>query len=377
MGSSRLHRPAAGVFRNEPDMSMTLMGPLPLSTGKESGMSEAACTPPDITFEKSDFRILLVDDEETMLNLMNDVLVDAGYPCENASNGEAAMTILNQQRIDLVVSDMRMPGMSGVELTSAISETKPEIRTILITGYTDYDSLTEAMKLRAFGFLRKPFSNHELLELVAEAYVSKVRSLEQEAHNEMLKHAMAESTKELEFRTERLAAEKGILHGIISCANFGLVAVDTAGLVHLMNPLAARLLQIEASGATCLPGQPFVGLLPDYLAPLFTQLYNTILAKHTVEELTSIGYSDGQRLNVIAYPLWHGQQVTAVVFVIHDVTEKELLQQSLLQNARLASIGELAAGVAHEINNPLGFVTSNCNSLVGYLDSLGTYLPYT
>ena len=54
--------------------------------------------------------------------------------------------------------------------------------------------------------------------------------------------------------------------------------------------------------------------------------------------------------------------------------EKEILQQRLLQTSKLASIGELAAGVAHEINNPLAFVTSNCNALVGYLDSMQKYI---
>jgi two-component system NtrC family sensor kinase len=330
--------------------------------------------PSDIKHKKSDLRILLVDDDNTILQLMNTILSDAGYHCDQACDGEKALSIIDKQPIDLVVSDIRLPGLSGVELANIISKKYAETHTILITGYAEYETIAQAINLRPFGYLEKPFAAEGLLELVNKAYAHKLNALEQDHYNRKLKHEVAEKAKELEFRTERLLAEKEILHGIISCANFGLVVVDPTGSIHLANHLGAKLLVREGSTLSSFVGRPFIELLTKQLTPCLTQLFEKVLASETLQELNSVPGQDNRRLSVIAYPLCHEQRTTAVVFIIHDITDKEILQQKVLQSAKLASIGELAAGVAHEINNPLGFVMSNCNSLTQYVNSLDKYI---
>lgn len=337
-------------------------------------MSEAEFILSDIQYEKGDLQILLVDDEDVVLQMMADVLTNAGYHCEEARDGEEALSIIDQKPIDLIISDIRMSRLSGLELAEIVNKKHPNTPIIFITGYAECEVLGQAMNCQPFGFLRKPFSPERLQELADKAYAHNLRALQRAKYNNTLEHAVAEKTKELKFRTERLAAEQEIMRGIISCANFGLVALDTAGSVHLINPLAIELFGLEESVISSFLGRPFIELLPEELTPHLVQLFEKVLSNETLQELNSVPCQDGRRLSVIAYPLHHEQLTNAVAFIIHDITDKEILQQRLLQSAKLASIGELAAGIAHEINNPLGFVISNCNSLTQFVDSLGKYI---
>jgi signal transduction histidine kinase len=183
-------------------------------------------------------------------------------------------------------------------------------------------------------------------------------------------------TRDLEFRTQRLLAEKEMMHGIISNANFGLIAVDTANFVHLMNPYALSLIGRGADNYQTMIGTLLEDVMPPEVKGHFLKLFEQVITGDEDRRGTStqaITIKD-KRLDVIAYPITYRQQISAVVFIIHDVSDKELLQQRLMQTAKLASIGELAAGVAHEINNPIGFVTSNCNTLTDYMVSLEKYI---
>ncbi|MFH1687057.1 MAG: response regulator [bacterium] len=325
---------------------------------------------------KADFGILVVDDEHVVVDFMSSFLLEEGYDCRTSSSAEAALEAIKTDPPKLVISDVRMPGMSGVELTEALANLDPDILVILVTAYAEYDAISAAIKLRPFAYIEKPFDLDQMRETVDRAFATVQERIEGQLQRESLESAVTDKTRELEFRTERLLAEKEMLHGIISNANFGLLAVDTNNTVHLVNPYTTELLGRGCAAASGMVGASMGDALPEQLRSQFIALFEQVASGHsTGEKEFSITLSIGRRrLDVIAYPIRYREQITAVVFIIHDVTEKEDLQQRLLQSAKLASIGELAAGVAHEINNPLAFVTSNCNALVGYLDSLQQYL---
>jgi two-component system NtrC family sensor kinase len=325
---------------------------------------------------KGKFRILLVDDEQVILNVMRQTLEAAGYACRLASSGAIALQRLQEEPADLVITDIRMPGMSGVQLADAVVMKQPDSLLIFITGYAEYSALSQAIQQRPFGFLEKPFLPDQLLALVDRAYRQLCDRRNTLAQGQLLEELVAEKTKELEFRTERLVAEKDLLNGIIANANFGLMAVDASGQTHLLNPLARDLLSIEESLYAQYHGLPYRELLPaeclEQLGPMLDGMREASGLRTT--EFTNS--TDDKHLNVISYPIMYKNQVAAIVLIVHDVTEKEMLQKRLLQSAKLASIGELAAGVAHEINNPLGFVISNCNTLSRYMDTLKGYMAF-
>ncbi len=330
----------------------------------------------DITYNKKDMHVLVVDDEQVIVDLITRTLKKAGYSYETATDGFTAYELISQKTFDLIITDIVMPTMTGIELIQKVQQAGYKAHVIFITGQKKYDFVYNAIQLQSLGFIEKPFSLDTLKNLIDQSYQIICNAKEQQKREEALRQSIEDKQKELQFRTERLVAEKEILHGIISSANFGLVAMDNVGAIYLMNSLAGKLIGIKESDSFAYIGRHHRDLIPGTLTPVFTQLFNDVLETRELRKIESFKCEDGTSLNIIAYPLYHVNQINAVIFIIHDITEKEILQERMLQSSKLASIGELAAGVAHEINNPLGFVLSNTNTLLDYIATLDTYLGF-
>ncbi|MCL1980327.1 MAG: response regulator, partial [Proteobacteria bacterium] len=102
--------------------------------------------------------ILIVDDEPNYQIILAEILRDEGYEIFTADSGTAGLPIVYSTDLDLVVSDMKMPGMDGIEFLSKIKEYNRELPVILITAYAEVEKAVEAMRLGAFTYLAKPFS---------------------------------------------------------------------------------------------------------------------------------------------------------------------------------------------------------------------------
>jgi two-component system response regulator AtoC len=102
-------------------------------------------------------RVLIVDDEAAICLLLNELLNDAGYHCQTTSSGEQALEILRQQEFDVLISDLRLPGMSGLALLDAVRAEYPKMILLLAAGGDDLQTRTEATKHGAHDYLVKPF----------------------------------------------------------------------------------------------------------------------------------------------------------------------------------------------------------------------------
>src|ERR1700694_2706788 len=107
-------------------------------------------------------RLLVVDDERSMRELLSIVLRREGYEITIANNGRAAIEALERGRFDLLISDIKMPDMSGVEVFRAAKRIDPDILGIMITAFASADTAIEAMRLGAHDYLSKPFDVDEL-----------------------------------------------------------------------------------------------------------------------------------------------------------------------------------------------------------------------
>ncbi|NLX17870.1 MAG: sigma-54-dependent Fis family transcriptional regulator [Desulfobulbus sp.] len=130
--------------------------------------------------------ILIVDDEPNYLIVLEELLKDEGYEVFSAESGLTALPIVYSTDLDLVLSDMKMPGMDGIELLAKIKEYNRELPVILITAYAEVEKAVEAMSLGAFTYLAKPFSNQQLLASVTKAIehyglIREIRRLRAEA----------------------------------------------------------------------------------------------------------------------------------------------------------------------------------------------------
>lgn len=114
--------------------------------------------------------ILVVDDEERQREIYREILQDEGYQSETAPSGEAALRLLAQRRFDLVLTDLNLTGMTGIQLLSEILGADPTVAVILITGYPSIQSAIEATKRGVYQYLEKPVDRDKLLEVVEEVF---------------------------------------------------------------------------------------------------------------------------------------------------------------------------------------------------------------
>ena len=114
-------------------------------------------------------RILIVDDEPDMLDNCARILTRLGYHCVNAQNGEAALGEFERQRPDLVLTDLKMPGMDGMALMARLHETDPDLPVVMITGFASIESAVAAVREGAFDYLPKSFSVDQLRVAVERA----------------------------------------------------------------------------------------------------------------------------------------------------------------------------------------------------------------
>lgn len=133
-------------------------------------------------------RILIIDDEEVLRDVLNAVLQREGFDVLLAATGEEGLNLLDNEEIDLIILDMMLPGISGIETLRSVKETNPALPVIIITAYSSIDGAIEAMKQGAYHYIPKPFKNEEVVITVNKALEQRRLSRE----NERLKAELAQ-----------------------------------------------------------------------------------------------------------------------------------------------------------------------------------------
>ena len=113
--------------------------------------------------------VLIVDDEKNYLVVLEALLGPEGYEILTAGSAEDAVRLIQESDLDLMITDMKMPGTSGMELLEASKEIKPDLPVIMMTAYGTIEMAVEAMKKRAYDYITKPFQNEELKLTVKKA----------------------------------------------------------------------------------------------------------------------------------------------------------------------------------------------------------------
>jgi DNA-binding NtrC family response regulator len=121
----------------------------------------------------TDFRVLLVDDETDFLETLVKRLTKRNLDVAGVESGESALTSLEATPVDVVVLDVRLPGIDGVETLRRIKQTSPLIEVILLTGHANMEVAVQGMELGAFDYLIKPVDIDDLLYKMQDAYKKK------------------------------------------------------------------------------------------------------------------------------------------------------------------------------------------------------------
>ena len=165
--------------------------------------------------------ILLVDDEQQMRAAMEAVLARKGYCLFQCENGKEALELLEKAKVDLIISDMKMPVMTGLELLAEVQEKYPRLPMVMITAYGTIEQAVEAMKRGAFDFITKPFSAEDLENVAARALsparrapAAKPERQPREAHEHVIITNDSQFKRVLEIAVNVAASSASVLiHG--------------------------------------------------------------------------------------------------------------------------------------------------------------------
>ncbi|EFK09863.1 response regulator receiver domain protein [delta proteobacterium NaphS2] len=162
-------------------------------------------------------KILLVDDEEGIRTVLGIALADYGYEVLTAASGGEAVSVFRKQKPSIVLTDIKMPGMDGIQVLRKIKEESPDTEVIMITGHGDLELAIESLKCDATDFITKPI-NDDALEIALKRANEKIfLKAKMQEYTENLERLVEEKTREL-LETERLAAVgqtvAGLAHAI-------------------------------------------------------------------------------------------------------------------------------------------------------------------
>ncbi len=150
-------------------------------------------------------RILVVDDELIYTRLCTRLLGEEGYACDTAASGEKALPKLDGGSFDLLISDINMPGMSGLDLLAEVRERDPNLAIIMVTAVDDRATAIQCLKLGAFGYIMKPLHHDELVINVVNALERRRLVLASLDHQRWLENEVQRQTADVRLREEEIS----------------------------------------------------------------------------------------------------------------------------------------------------------------------------
>jgi response regulator RpfG family c-di-GMP phosphodiesterase len=263
--------------------------------------------------------ILCVDDEENILHALVRLLRKEDYIILTAQSGREGLTLLEKNKVHLVLSDQRMPVMSGTEFLAVVKERFPDIIRMVLTGYTDVDTITESInKGHIYKFILKPWNDQNLkLEIKQGLEQYELRKANQSLHakvmqqnNELINiNAQLESlvqarTRELEIQNQALELSRIILEEV----PIPIIGISNELMIVFINH-SAQILKFETGGIEL--GK----MVTSYFSEEIAGMIGTILSGHSCELVRSYQIMN-QTFDLVFTPLsgrFYGQGVILTI----------------------------------------------------------------
>lgn len=309
-------------------------------------------------------RVLLVDDDVGLLMLMQRHMESFGLESDKAMNGKEAIACLKEREYGVVITDMMMPEIDGMELLHYISEHHLRCDVIVVSGHSKVYSFTDVITAGATDFIAKPFERDELKAKLKRIF--RERRLIADLHNEIRAHEL-ESLKRRE--------EQDKLRTITSTANDAIVMMDNDGLITFWNEAAERIFGYSSSEAH---GQNVHGLIvPRRYDDIFQQGFQRFQQAGTGRAVGATLELVGRRKNGEEFPVelslaavslndtWHA------VGLMKDITQRKRTEAELLKAKAEAEVASKTKSdfmntISHELRTPMngimGFAALLSNS---------------
>ena len=292
-------------------------------------------------------KILLIDDEPDIVRVLGISLKADGYEVIPALSGTEGIEAFVKEKPEIVITDIKMPGMDGIEVLEKIKILDPYTEVIIITGHGDIDNTNEALKYGASDFISTPDRDDALS-------IAHKRAKEKLDIKRQLKEYTINLEKKIDFATKELRRQTNFQIKLIRSSNDGIVATDRDLKIVIFNPGAKNIFGHRQSEV--IYKMSVADLYPPELASKFR---DTIIGDDETVDFpwidTTITSKDGQTIPVrfSGSVLQEKDEAMGTVAFFQDLREIKRLEKELVQSERLAAIGQTIAGLAHGIKNIL------------------------
>ena len=161
-------------------------------------------------------KVLVVDDEEAVRNLLQRILEEAGYQVTTAADGREALYKVSLEEAEVVLMDIKMPEMSGMEVLSKLTADSPDVCVIMVTSVANIDTAVEALKIGAYDYINKPFDRDDVKQKVGKAIERWKRRLQEKRRYLQLSGKFSEQTQNMQEQfaelVSSLAREHKLMH---------------------------------------------------------------------------------------------------------------------------------------------------------------------
>jgi PAS domain S-box-containing protein len=292
-------------------------------------------------------KLLVIDDEEANVRVLAITLKSDGYKVFTAFGGEEGLDVFLKDKPDIVLTDIKMPGMDGIEVLKKIKAMNPEVEVIIITGHGDIDNAIEALQHGASDFINKPIRDEALS-------IALMRAQEKLDIKRKLKNYTINLEKEIQIATREIRRQSNFLTKLIVSSYDGIVATDKNFRVVIFNPGAESIFGYSPSKV--INQMTTMDLYPPEIVADFKEKKLSLAQKINQSwKDTAIIAKSGQKIPVrySGTLLYEKDKVMGSVAFFQDLREIKRLEKELIQSERMAAIGQTVAGLAHEIKNIL------------------------
>ncbi|MGD9505444.1 MAG: response regulator [Syntrophobacteraceae bacterium] len=316
------------------------------------------------------WKILLIDDDPGIRKVLNIALEDAGYEVLSAADGETGVELSMTEKPQIVLTDIRMPGIDGIEVLKRIKSADPMQEVIVVTAFSDIELAIKALQLDASDFITKPINDAALTVALKRAKDRSSTRRELRDYTEIIEEKWMQTAEELArtFHFQKILIESSI-DGIMAWDGQGKIIVFNRGIEQMLGCTRQQAVTSMTADQFFPPNE--MERLQDRLKSeeqggkgrLF--LFESTLVSPTGERAP---------VQLSASVLVHEQQEIGVVGFFRDLRDIRRLTEELADHARLLhqdkmiSLGKLAASVVHEINNPLSGMLNYVRLMIKIVD---------
>ncbi len=306
-----------------------------------------------ITGQEVDFKnisILYVEDDMNVRKHLVTFLKRRFTDVYSATNGKEGLEMFKREHPDIIVTDIQMPVMDGLAMASQIKEIDRDTPIIITTAFNEVSFLTKAIEIGVDRYVKKPIVNEDLIDSIYKCAIVLIQK------------------REIENKNIELAHAKNYLESLLTSMSDTLIVINQHDAIQTVNQSGCLLFGYKE--------EELIGTsIGDHFTESIENEIRGLKDKGNIRDIfMTVRTSTGEEVPVMINLSRLGESGTETIMVIHDMgeirkleEERNRIQLKMLSTSKMATLGEIATGIAHEINQPLTYISSFIQGLLSDL----------